>query len=102
MNTPIGREQRLVDAGIRLPSVVDAQLVDRGPERLETAVLEDLSREDAASKIFGPASTIELRREPALGWYAPGFLAVTGGMRRVGGANVVDYAYTVRLGLADG
>ena len=78
MNTPIGRERRLVDSGIRLPSLVDAQLVDTGSERLETAVLADLSREDAASKIFGPGSNIELRREPALGWYAPGFLTITG------------------------
>ncbi|MHC4399540.1 MAG: sodium:solute symporter family protein [Planctomycetota bacterium] len=77
MNTPIGQEQRLVDAGIRLPSLVDAGLVDEGPEQLNTDVLEDLYRADREHKIFGPTSSIELRREPTLPWYVPGFLAVT-------------------------
>lgn len=77
MNTPIGREQRLLDAGIRLPALVDAKLVDEGPEKLNLTVLADLTAEDGANKIFGPASNIELRREPGLSWYGRGFLIIS-------------------------
>jgi SSS family solute:Na+ symporter len=34
MNTPIGDEQRLVEAGIRLPALVDAGLIEDGEEQL--------------------------------------------------------------------
>jgi hypothetical protein len=77
MNTPIGREQRLVDAGIRLPALVDAGLAGEEPEVLNTEVLAELCREDAESKVFGPDSTFEVRRETTLRWYVPGFLAIT-------------------------
>lgn len=77
MNTPIGQEQRLVDAGIRLPTLVDAGLVEDGPEQIDEDALHRLYDEDAQQKIFGPESNIEFRSEPALRWYGPGFLAVT-------------------------
>jgi Na+/proline symporter len=77
MNTPIGQEQRLVEAGIRLPTLVDAGLVEDGPEQIRPDVLDRLYDEDSQHKIFGSASDIELRREPGLSWYFPGFIAVS-------------------------
>lgn len=76
MNTPIGMEKRLVDAGIRLPSLIDAGLVDEGEETLRPEVVKAIYEEDSKAKYFGPESTIELRRE-RLGWYAAGFWGVT-------------------------
>jgi len=76
MNTPIGQEHRLLEAGIRLPSLVDAGLVPEGPEELQVDRLNELYRADSHQKIFGPESSIELRRE-RLPWYLPGFLYVT-------------------------
>ncbi len=35
MNTPVGAEQRLVDAGICLPAMIDAGLVPEGSEKLK-------------------------------------------------------------------
>jgi solute:Na+ symporter, SSS family len=76
MNTPIGQEQRLVDAGIQLPALVDAGLMPEGAEQLRPEVLDRLYRADSQQKVFGPTSGIELRREK-LGWYLPGFFSVT-------------------------
>jgi Na+/proline symporter len=76
MNTPIGAEQRLVDAGIKLPALVDAGLVTEGEEQLRLDVLDGLYHADAQQKIFGPTSAIELRRE-RLGWYQSGLIKVT-------------------------
>ena len=76
MNTPIGDEQRLVRAGIQLPALVDAGLTSEGPEQLNGQVLDELYRADAERKIFGPMSSIEIRREN-LSWYLPGFIKVT-------------------------
>jgi Na+/proline symporter len=72
LNTPIGDERRLVEAGIVLPAMVDAGLVGEGPEHLHSEVLTNLYRDDAQQKMFGPSSTIEIRRE-RLSWYLPGF-----------------------------
>jgi Na+/proline symporter len=77
LNTPVGQEGRLVEAGIRLPALIDAGLVEDGPEEVRAEVIERLYREDAQGKIFGPASPIEIRREPELEWYVPGFLKIT-------------------------
>jgi hypothetical protein len=76
MNTPIGEEQRLVDAGIRLPALVDAGLVGDGEEQLRVDVLNRLYESDAQQKMFGADSAIEVRRE-RLYWYLPGFIRVT-------------------------
>jgi solute:Na+ symporter, SSS family len=73
MNTPIGDERRLVEAGIVLPAMVDAGLVPEGPERIQSDVLDSLYRKDSQQKMFGVSSTIEIRRE-RLSWYLPGFL----------------------------
>ena len=77
MNTPIGKEKRLVDAGIRLPAMIDAGLVEAGEEELNIEVLKNLYEQDCEYKIFGPDSSIELRKEPGLEWYYPGLLKVT-------------------------
>lgn len=75
LNTPIGKEQRLIDAGISLPTLVDAGLIHEGPEHVNQDVLNRLYNEDAQAKIFGPESSIEIRRE-RLGWYTSGFIRV--------------------------
>ena len=51
-------------------------VVRRQPEQLRLENLDRLAAEDARDKIFGPTSSIELRRE-RLDWYASGFLRVT-------------------------
>jgi len=76
LNTPVGREERLVEAGIRLPALVEAGLVPPGEERLDAAAVERLYAEDSRRKFFGPESQIELLREPDLPWYYPGFLRI--------------------------
>lgn len=76
MNTPIGDEQRLVEAGIQLPALIDAGLVNDGEERLQIDVLNRLYEMDAQQKLFGASSSIEIRRE-RLSWYLPGFIRVT-------------------------
>ena len=78
LNTPIGQEQRLVDAGIRLPAMIDAGLVTNEPETTNERTLRKLYDEDAADKFYGHASQIELRRERNLSWYYPGFFGVIG------------------------
>ena len=77
MNTPVGEEQRLVDAGICLPAIIDAGLVPEGPEELKVDVLDKLYAEDCKDKIFGAESTVELRKEAGLEWYFPGFVRIT-------------------------
>lgn len=77
VHTPVGQEQRLVDAGISVPSLIDAGLIQPGPERLNAAEVERLYEEDAQDKYFGADSLIELRRERTLPWYLPGFIRIT-------------------------
>ncbi|MBN1910521.1 MAG: sodium:solute symporter family protein [Pirellulales bacterium] len=76
MHTPVGKEQRLVEAGIRLPSMIDAGLVPAGPEQIDVEAVERLYEQDSRDKIFGAASGIELCREPDLPWYFPGFIKI--------------------------
>jgi len=77
MNTPVGKEKRLVDAGIRLPAMIDAGLVEAGEEKLNIKILDKLYKQGCQDKIFGPDSSVELRNEPGLEWYYPGLLKVT-------------------------
>lgn len=77
VNTPVGSDQRLVEAGIRLPAMIDAGLVPEGPEQLNVAVLEGLYAKDSNDKIFGADSAIELRNESGFDWYFPGFVRIT-------------------------
>jgi len=77
MNTEIGNERRLVECGIRLPSLIDAGLVDDGPEQIDEERLAELTADYATSKRLGPDSNIELRREPNHAWYEAGFILVT-------------------------
>jgi Na+/proline symporter len=72
MNTAVGKEQRLVDAGISLPAMINAGLIPNQPEKIRADVVERLYQEDSKHKIFGLESTIELRNEPGLEWYFPG------------------------------
>ena len=71
INTPVGEEHRLVQAGIRLPAMVDAGIVEAGAEELDAAAIERLYASDSEDKLFG-----ELRRERTLPWYYPGLLRI--------------------------
>ncbi len=77
MNTPVGAEQRLVDAGICLPAMIDAGLVPEGSEKLNVDVIDRLYARDCRDKVFGATSTIELRKEPGFEWYFPGLARTT-------------------------
>jgi solute:Na+ symporter, SSS family len=78
MNTPVGDESRLVAAGISLPALIDAGLINAEKEKINIDVLEELYHQDSKEKFFGPDSNIELRREKKLAWYYPGFFQVIG------------------------
>lgn len=78
LNTPVGQEQRLVDAGIRLPAMVDAGLVEEGDEQINLAKVNELYALDSKDKFFGENSMIELRHERTLPWYWPGFFRIVG------------------------
>jgi len=73
LNTPVGQEQRLVEAGIRLPAMVDAGLVEEGDEQINLEKVNELYALDSKDKFFGENSNIELRHERTLPWYWPGF-----------------------------
>ncbi len=76
INTPVGDEDRLVKAGISLPSMIDAGLIEAGEEKLKPDIIEKLYEEDSRDKFFGTKSNFELRREPKLPWYYPGFFKI--------------------------
>ncbi len=78
LNTPVGREERLVNAGIKLPALIDAGLMSDGQEEMSVTEVEKIYAEDSKDKIFGTDSTIELRNEPNLKWYFPGFIKIVG------------------------
>tara|TARA_R110002049_G_scaffold4601_5_gene32500 strand:+ start:692075 stop:693823 length:1749 start_codon:yes stop_codon:yes gene_type:complete len=77
MNTPIGQEDRLVAAGIRLPALVDAGLADDLHERIDETELNRITETDSRDKWFGADSNIELARASFPGWYSRGFVMVT-------------------------
>ena len=76
LNTPVGREERLIKAGIKLSALVDAGLMPDTQEEMNAAEVEKMYAEDSKDKIFGADSTIELRNEPDLQWYYPGFAKI--------------------------
>ncbi len=77
LNTPVGDEARLVRAGIKLPALVDAGLVQPGAESIDEAELRRLDAQDAQEKILGPDSALELRHERKLPWYYRGMLRIS-------------------------
>lgn len=75
LNTPIGHEERLVNTGIVLPALIDNGLVDEGKEeKIDIEKLNYYYEQDCKDKIF---SNLEIRREPTLPWYFPGFIRIT-------------------------
>lgn len=72
MNTAVGKESRLVNAGIKLPGLIDAGLMEDGPENLKVEELNRLYEEDSCDKFLGKDSAIELKREHEMPWYYPG------------------------------
>jgi Na+/proline symporter len=71
LNTPIGQEQRLIDAGIALPALGNEEAKE------DTQKIDELYNLDAEDKLFGVDSSVELRREKTLPWYFPGFIRIT-------------------------
>ena len=82
LNTPIGQEAALVQAGINLPAMSDGHT--DVPNTLHTIEAEKIDGEKIARlydryaqhKICGPTSSIEIRKEPGLGWYYRGFVII--------------------------
>jgi len=75
LNTPVGAEQRLVDAGIVLPSLIDNELVAPDQEeKIDIEKINALYEADSKDKFF---NCLEIRREPTLPWYFPGFIKIT-------------------------
>lgn len=79
MNTPIGQEQQLADAGIRLPSMIDAGIVKNEPEQIDNEKIKRLYKEQSKEKFFGPDSNLEFREQRdfpgywrGLGWITLG------------------------------
>ena len=74
LNTPIGQEKRLIEAGIVLPGL---DLEDRESPKEDQDKISRLYSIDAEDKVFGKDSNIELRRERTHTWYFPGFIRIT-------------------------
>ncbi len=72
-STPIGQENLLKRVGIRLPFMVDADMVQEVGETLDETELTRLYDDNAVNKIFGKSSNLEFRYEPALPWFYKGF-----------------------------
>ncbi len=74
LNTPIGKENRLRRAGIRLPAMEEGTGADSFylREELDREELHSLYQSYATHKLFGSNSSIEVRKEPGLDWYYRG------------------------------
>jgi hypothetical protein len=78
LHTPLEQEDRLQAVGIRLPAMGKQGKLG-GPEPVEEideTALADLYRAQSSYKIFGPNSSIEILREPRMGWYYRGFILI--------------------------
>jgi hypothetical protein len=97
LNTPIGQEAALVQAGINLPAMsdghtdvpntlhtidgekIDGEKIDGEKidgEKIDGEKIARLYDRYAQHKICGPTSSIEIRKEPGLGWYYRGFVII--------------------------
>ena len=82
LNTPIGQEAALVQAGINLPAMSDGHtdvpntLHTIDGEKIDGEKIARLYDRYAQHKICGPTSSIEIRKEPGLGWYYRGFVII--------------------------
>ena len=74
LNTPIGQEQRLIDAGVDLPGI---DYPDGHVKEEDESKIASLYQSDSEDKVFGSDSNIEIRREKTLPWYFPGFIRIT-------------------------
>jgi Na+/proline symporter len=78
LHTPLGKEDELKAVGIRLPAMAGvSETEDLTPaESLDAKALGALYRDRAAHKVFGTESSLEILREPGLGWYYRGFVKI--------------------------
>ena len=76
LNTPIGQEQKLQKAGIRLPAMDEDTTADswESVEQIDLQELDKLYKTYACHKICGPDSHIETLKEPGMDWYYRGVI----------------------------
>ena len=75
LSTPVGQDETLLAAGIRLPAMAGSDAAQPPPPDSEK--IGELYRFYARDKIYGPSSAIELRREAGLQWFYRGFVSIT-------------------------
>ena len=78
LHTPLGQEDRLKAVGIRLPAMDEqGELGEPEPlEKIDERALADLYWAQSSHKIFGSNSSIEILKEPGMGWYYRGFVLI--------------------------
>ncbi len=77
MNTAIGKEEQLVDAGIKLPALVDAGMVDDKEEQINEEKLTQLYDQQSEEKFFGKNSPFEFRKQKDFPGYYKGLIRIT-------------------------
>jgi len=75
LSTPVGQDEKLRQAGIQLPAMAGTDAAQ--PPAPDPGKIGELYRFYARDKIYGPSSTIELRREAGLQWFYRGFVSIT-------------------------
>jgi hypothetical protein len=77
LNTVPGQEDRLRRVGIELPAMPPAgDLGVTSGHGIDERALADLYQAQSKYKLFGASSTIEILKEPGLGWYYRGFVQI--------------------------
>lgn len=75
LSSPVGEDAKLQEAGIHLPAMARTDIAKTPPQDAEK--IRQLYAFYARDKIFGPSSTIELRREAGLEWFYRGVVSIT-------------------------
>ena len=75
LSTPVGQDEKLRQAAIQLPAMAGPDAAQ--PPAPDPGKIGELYRFYARDKIYGPSSTIELRREAGLQWFYRGFVSIT-------------------------
>ncbi|MBM3801332.1 MAG: hypothetical protein FJW26_03360 [Acidimicrobiia bacterium] len=78
LHTPLGQEDRLRAVGIHLPAMSHGDEAGglESRQNIDERALAELHRAHSTHKVFGPESSIEILKEPGLGWYYRGSVLV--------------------------